>query len=91
MSLVLSIFPGLDMLGMGFEQEGYCVVRGPDVLWGGDVRDFRPPKGAFAGLIGGDPCQSHSALANLVRAKGLEPSFPDMTDEFLRAQFRSEP
>lgn len=82
--LVLSIFPGLDLLGMGFEAEGYCVVRGPDVLWGGDVRSFHPPSGVFDGVIGGDPCQSHSALANLVRAKGFEPTFSDLTDEFLR-------
>jgi len=30
--LVLSIFPGIDILGKGFEEEGYCVVRGPDRL-----------------------------------------------------------
>lgn len=91
MTLVLSIFPGLDMLGMGFEKEGFCVVRGPDVLWGGDVRDFYPPRGVFDGVIGGDPCQSHSALANLVRAKGLEPSFPDMTAEFERIVNETRP
>ena len=37
MSLVLSIFPGLDLLGMAFEREGFCVVAGPDVCWGRDV------------------------------------------------------
>lgn len=36
--LVLSLFPGIGLLDMAFEQEGFCVVRGPDVLWGGDVR-----------------------------------------------------
>lgn len=82
--LVLSLFPGIGMLDLGFEQEGFTVVRGPDVLWGGDIRTFHPPAGRFQGIIGGDPCQSHSALANLVRAKGLEPSFPDMTPEFKR-------
>lgn len=43
--LVLSVFPGIDGLGCGFEGEGYCVVRGPDVLWGGDVRGFHPLTG----------------------------------------------
>jgi len=27
MQLVLSIFPGIDLLGRGFEAEGFCVVR----------------------------------------------------------------
>jgi DNA (cytosine-5)-methyltransferase 1 len=35
--LVLSLFPGIGMLDSAFEQEGFCVVRGPDVLWGGDI------------------------------------------------------
>jgi DNA (cytosine-5)-methyltransferase 1 len=60
--LVLSLFPGIDLLGRGFEAEGYCVVRGPDPLWGGDVRDFAPPAGRFDGIIGGSPCQDFSRL-----------------------------
>lgn len=82
--LVLSIFPGIGMFDRGFEEEGFCVVRGPDLLWGGDIHDFHPPARVFDGVIGGDPCQSHSSLANLVRAKGLKPSFPDMTPDFVR-------
>jgi hypothetical protein len=31
--LVLSLFPGIDLLGHGFELEGFCVVRGPDVIY----------------------------------------------------------
>ena len=81
-ALVLSIFPGIGLLDRAFEAEGFCIVRGPDPLWGGDVRTFHPPPGVFSGIIGGDPCQSHSRLSNLVRAKGLEPSFPDLTEEF---------
>ena len=45
--LVLSLFPGIGLLDMAFEEEGFCVVRGPDLLWGGDVRSFRPPAGKF--------------------------------------------
>lgn len=58
--LVLSLFPGIGLLDMAFEQEGFCVVRGPDLLWGGDVRSFHPPAGKFDGVIGGPPCQLFS-------------------------------
>jgi DNA (cytosine-5)-methyltransferase 1 len=60
--LILSLFPGIDLLGKGFELEGYCVVRGPDIIWGGDIFDFRPPPGKFEGVIGGSPCQQFSKL-----------------------------
>lgn len=61
-TLVLSLFPGLDLMGQGFEADGYCIVRGPDLLWGGDVRRFFPPRGVFTGIIGGSPCQDFSRL-----------------------------
>lgn len=60
MQLVLSIFPGIDLLGRGFEAEGFCVVRGPDLLWGADVREFQPVANRFDGIIGGSPCQDFS-------------------------------
>ena len=59
--LVLSVFPGVDLLGRGFEDEGFCVVRGPDLIFGGDVRRFSPPAGKFDGIIGGPPCQDFSS------------------------------
>ena len=37
MHLVLSLFPGIGLLDMAFEEEGFTVVRGPDLLWGGDA------------------------------------------------------
>ena len=58
--LVLSLFPGIGLLDMAFEEEGFCVVRGPDLLWGGDVKAFEPPVGKFDGIIGGPPCQLFS-------------------------------
>lgn len=58
--LVLSLFPGIGLLDMAFEEAGFCVVRGPDLLWGGDIRRFHPPAGRFDGVIGGPPCQPHS-------------------------------
>lgn len=82
--LVLSLFPGVGLLDMAFEEEGYCVVRGPDMLWGGDIRRFHPPAGRFDGLIGGPPCQSFSSLAHLVRANGHEPKFGNLIPEFVR-------
>lgn len=51
MDLVLSLFPGADLLGRAFEACGFCVVRGPDIVWGSDVRDFRAPAGRFSGVI----------------------------------------
>lgn len=59
--LILSIFPGVGLLDRAFEELGLCVVRGPDLLWGGDIRRFDPPEGVFWGVIGGPPCQDFSA------------------------------
>jgi len=67
--LVLSIFPGIDILGRAFEEQGYCVVRGPDKLWGGDIKLFHPPEGVFEGVIGGPPCQEFSALRHVNKDK----------------------
>ena len=62
--LVLSLFPGIGLLDMAFEEEGFCVVRGPDLLWGGDIRRFHPPAGRFEGVIGG-PHGAPTPLDNL--------------------------
>ena len=61
-ALILSIFPGIDLLGRAFEQSGFCVVRGPDIITGGDIVDFHPSSGKFSGVIGGPPCQDFSKL-----------------------------
>jgi DNA (cytosine-5)-methyltransferase 1 len=68
--LVLSLFPGIGLLDMAFEEEGFCIVRGPDLLWGGDIRRFHPPAGKFDGVIGGPPCQFFSAFKRLNPAAG---------------------
>lgn len=60
--LILSLFPGAGLLDRAFEEAGWCVVRGPDLLWGGDIRNFKPASGHFWGVIGGPPCQDFSAL-----------------------------
>lgn len=83
--VVLSLFPGGDLLGRAFEAAGFCVVRGPDVLWGGDVRDFHVPSGKFDGVIGGPPCQIHSN-AGKGRTKAI-----DLIPEYLRLVSEAAP
>lgn len=71
--LVLSLFPGIGLLDRGFEEAGFCVVRGPDLIFGGDVRTFRVPGGKFDGVIGGPPCQDFSkARRSIPSGEGLE-------------------
>ncbi len=90
--LILSLFPGIGLLDMAFEEEGFCVVRGPDLLWGGDVRRFHPPAGKFDGVIGGPPCKRWSRLANIVRAvHGEESLAPDLIPEFSRVVLEACP
>jgi DNA (cytosine-5)-methyltransferase 1 len=90
-SLVLSLFPGIGLLDRAFEEEGFTVVRGPDAIWGGDVRNFHAPPGHFTGIIGGPPCQSFSPLANLVRARGYEPRFGNLIPEYERVVGEARP
>jgi len=72
MELILSIFPGIDLLGRGFESEGFSVVRGPDLLWGGDIRTFHVPARRFDGVIGGSPCQDFSGANRNPTGESLE-------------------
>ena len=88
--LVLSLFPGIGLLDHAFELEGFCVVRGPDVLWGGDVRRFHPPAGKFDGVIGGPPCQAFSKFVNLTIARGCTPK-PNLIPEFERCVDEAQP
>ena len=64
--LVLSLFPGVDLLGRAFEQEGCCVVQGPDLLRGHNIEDWTiPPAGKFEGVVGGPPCQPFSTAKDI--------------------------
>ena len=87
--LVLSLFPGIGLLDMAFEEEGFCIVRGPDLLWGGDIRRFHPPAGRFDGVIGGPPCQLFSGLGNLARARGVV--HENLIPEFSRVVAEAHP
>lgn len=90
--LVLSLFPGIGLLDRAFEDEGFCVVRGPDALWGGDVRRFHAPSGVFAGVIGGPPCQRFSSLSNINRARYGEGSLADnLIPEYERVVGEAKP
>jgi DNA (cytosine-5)-methyltransferase 1 len=89
--LVLSLFPGIGLLDRAFEEEGFCVVRGPDLLWGGDVRAFHPPAGRFDGVIGGPPCQPFSQLVHMIRANGYEPRHENLIPEFERIVAQAQP
>lgn len=85
-NLVVSLFPGIGLLDRAFEEEGFCVVRGPEPLWGGDIREFHPPADVFGGIIGGPPCQVFSKLKSLNPRSGekhgnLIPEFERCVDE----------
>lgn len=83
--LVLSVFSGIDILGKGFEANGFCVVGGIDIIMDKDIRHFNPPKGKFDGLIGGSPCQDFSKLRRVApTGYGLE-----MIAEFKRIVIKS--
>ncbi|MPR31961.1 DNA cytosine methyltransferase [Salmonirosea aquatica] len=71
--LVLSVYSGIGLLDSGFEQNGFCVVRGPEKITGGDIRAFRSMPGVFSGVIGGSPCQDFSrARRTPPTGEGLE-------------------
>jgi DNA (cytosine-5)-methyltransferase 1 len=89
--LILSLFPGIGLLDQAFEAEGFCVVRGPDLLWGGDIKLFHPPAGKFDGIVGGPPCQAFSSMVYLIRAGGGEPSHGNLIPEFERVVTEAEP
>jgi len=85
--LVLSLFPGVGLLDRGFEQAGFCVVRGPDTLLGQRIENFHAPASYFCGVIGGPPCQDFS------RARRHPPTGYGvrMLNEFARLVTEAEP
>lgn len=84
--LVLSLFPGIDLLGRAFTETGYCVVKGPDKILGEDIRAFTVPGGRFDGVIGGPPCQDFSLLNRNPGQYGDE-----MLDHFIRVIVEARP
>lgn len=87
---VLSLFPGIGLLDRAFEENGFTVVRGPDLLWSDDIRDFHPQPGHFGGIIGGPPCQAFSRLRYLVEYNGYQTA-PNLIPEFERCIQEAQP
>lgn len=87
---VLSLFPGIGLLDRAFEESGFTVVRGPDLLWGNDIAHFHPRPGHFGGIIGGPPCQAFSRLRYLVEYNGYETA-PNLIPEFERCVEEGQP
>jgi len=87
----LSIFPGIGILDSAFEAEGFTIVRGPDLFWGGDIKKFHPPPGRFDGVIGGPPCEEFSALRHLVKAQGRTSRHGNLIPEFERCVAEARP
>jgi len=83
-NLVLSIFSGIDLLGVAFEQEGYCVVGFIDTLWGRDIKTFHPIPNVFEGIIGAPPCQFASRMRHVFEAQGKRARFGNLIPEFER-------
>ncbi|WP_428662098.1 DNA cytosine methyltransferase [Runella sp.] len=85
--LVLSTFSGIDLLGRGFRENGFCVVSSGDIILGQDIREFSALSGKFDGVIGGSPCQDFSnARRTLPTGNGLE-----MMAEFARVVKEAHP
>lgn len=85
--LVLSLFPGVDLLGRAFSAVGYSVVAGPDLLLDQLIEEFHTPAGRFDGIIGGPPCQHYSdANRQRVTAEGDR-----LVCEFLRVVDEARP
>lgn len=76
-------------MDMAFEEEGFCVVRGPDLLWGGDIRSFHPPAGVFDGVIGGPPCQLWSQMRHIQPLAGKKHG--NLIPEFERCVAAAQP
>lgn len=89
--LVLSLFPGADLFGRGFEAAGYCVVRGPDILWGQTIVGWQPARHAFEGVIGGSPCQGFSSYRHCFPFEKSRLHSEAMLLEFLRCVAAAAP
>jgi len=87
--LVLSLFPGADLLGLAFEREGFTVVQGPDIIFGRRIQDFHPPRGAFQGVIGGPPCQMFSVMRYINPLAGAKHG--NLIPEFERVVSEAQP
>ena len=84
--LVISLFPGVGLFDRAFRESGFCVCAGPDLITGGDVREFVGVPGRFDGLVAGPPCQGFS-VANSHRGNDKHASVQN-SREMLRHTVR---
>jgi DNA (cytosine-5)-methyltransferase 1 len=77
------------LLDRAFEAEGFTVVRGPDPIFGGDIRDFHVPADKFSGIIGGPPCQHWTRLMFLNPNAGKGMGW--VVDEYARVVEEAQP
>lgn len=92
--LLLSCFPGIDLLGLAFQEvwPEACIVRGPDPIFGSlhDIRSFHPPQSVFHGAFAGPPCQCFSRLRHLVEHNGYTVA-ENLIPEFERVVGEAQP
>ncbi len=88
--LILSLFPGIGMLDAAFEIEGFCIVRGHDKIFGGDIKNFHVPPGKFDAVIGSPPCQCFSQLVHINKSRGFTIA-EDLIPEFERIVGEAQP
>ena len=87
MKLVLSIFPGIDLLGKAFQKNGFCVVKCDDLnLDGGNIRNFKAVPNKFDGVIGGSPCQDFSRLNRNPKGYSMQ-----MLNQYIRVVSEASP
>ena len=82
----MSLFPGADLFGEAFEREGFCVVRGPELIIGQDIRTWSAIEGKFDVVIGGPPCKSFSSVG-----RWKKPSQGNLIPEFERVVSEARP
>lgn len=62
-------------------------MRGPDTLWGGDIRTWHAPPSHFNGIIGGPPCQDFSSANRRARPqRGMQ-----LVSHFIRIVTEARP
>ncbi len=94
MKVFLSLFRGIGLADRAAEEvfPDACLVCGPDIIWGGDVKRFHVPAGVFDGVFGGPPCQCWSRLVHMVRKVHGEVSIAEnLIPEFERVVSEAQP
>jgi DNA (cytosine-5)-methyltransferase 1 len=89
-NFLLSLFPGIGLLDLAFEREGFCVVRATDKFFGGEIKNFHAPVGKFDGIIGGPPCKRYSSLRHIIQHNGHRLA-EDLIPEYERVVCEGQP